>query len=75
MFKTKKGDLLQRVMPPTPLGFVWRYRANVIFVDDELITCQVYADVPMVMKFHRDTGIALKGLEYGHLEELPQGCV
>ena len=68
MTDIKVGDTLQRVMDGPGKSPPWRFRAEVIEVSKDRITCTVLADCPRRMEFDRKTGINVNGIEYGWLE-------
>lgn len=64
----KVGDKIRRCWLGTRER-VERYDAEVTAVSDTEITCTVYVDQPRTMRFNRQTGASLLGVDYGWISK------
>ena len=62
------GDRIVRVMSLYTHGSLWRNEGTVLFVNDNIISCEVLVDQFRTMHFSTDTGISAHGLECGWME-------
>lgn len=63
----KKNDVLVRVMK-NRAGERTAWEAVVEEIDEEIIVCRVFVDLPRIMTFNRRTGVNVQGDEFGWLE-------
>lgn len=55
----KVGAKMLKIMAPSNTSEAWVAEAEVTNVDEDVITCTVYMDVPRTMKFKRKNGVMI----------------
>ncbi len=60
------GDILTRICDKV-FKKLQLYEAEVIAINDEIITCRVLIDIYRTMEFVKSTGVSTHGIDYGFI--------
>ncbi len=66
----KPGDKLTRVIEGFKNKPNWENEAIIESITKNTVTCKVLVDQWRTMKFNRNTGIAIDGIDFGWIKEI-----